>query len=206
MNPYPTVLSTDQTRAAEQAAVDAGSSFAQLMETAGTAATQALLKRPVNLQRVWILCGKGNNGGDGLVMARLLAQAGKHVCVSLVQDTVSTDLAAQNLAALPDSVVVQAAALAVLAEYDCIIDAVFGIGFDGELSADLQALFHACSHRPALRVALDIPSGINADSGHCAAHCFQADVCYVFHSLKPAHTLPAVQACCGETEVLDIGM
>ncbi|UOO90890.1 NAD(P)H-hydrate epimerase [Vitreoscilla massiliensis] len=206
MHTQPTVLSITQTRAAEQAAVDAGSSFAQLMETAGTAATQALLQRPANLQRVWILCGKGNNGGDGLVMARLLAQAGIHVTVSLVQDTVSTDLAAQNLAALPASVVVQAAALAVLAEYDCIIDAVFGIGFDGELSADLQALLHACSQRPALRVALDIPSGINADSGHIAAHSFQADVCYVFHSFKPAHTMPAVQKYCGEIEVLDIGM
>ena len=100
MNQSATVLTINQTHAAEQAAVDAGSSFWQLMETAGTAAAQDLLKRSVNSQRYWILCGKGNNGGDGLVMARILAQAGKHVTVSLMQGGVSSDLASQNLAAL----------------------------------------------------------------------------------------------------------
>ena len=187
MNQSATVLTINQTRAAEQAAVDAGSSFWQLMETAGTAAAQDLLKRPVNAQSYWILCGKGNNGGDGLVMARLLALAGKHVTVSLMQGGVSSDLA-------------------LLLNHDCVIDAVFGIGFDGELSEDLQAVFHALASRPCLRVALDIPSGIHADSGHIAAHSFQADVCYAFHSLKPAHVLPDVQAHCGDIKVLDIGM
>ena len=200
------ILNAAQTRAAEQAAVDAGSSFWQLMETAGTAAAQDLLKRPVNAQSYWILCGKGNNGGDGLVMARLLALAGKHVTVSLMQGSVSSDLASQNLAALPNNVVVQAPAVALLLNHDCVIDAVFGIGFDGELSADLQAVFHALASRPCLRVALDIPSGIHADSGHIATHSFQADVCYAFHSLKPAHVLTDVQAHCGDIKVLDIGM
>ena len=157
MNQSAPVLSINQTRAAEQAAVVAGSSFWQLMETAGTAAAQDLLKRPVNLQSYWILCGKGNNGGDGLVMARILARAGKHVTVSLMQGGVSSDLASQNLAALPDNVVVQAPAVALLLNHDCVIDAVFGIGFDGELSEDLQAVFHALASRPCLRVALDIP-------------------------------------------------
>ena len=206
MNQSATVLTINQTRAAEQAAVDAGSSFWQLMETAGTAAAQDLLKRPVNAQSYWILCGKGNNGGDGLVMARVLALAGKHVTVSLMQGGVSSDLASQNLAALPDNVVVQAPAVALLLKHDCVIDAVFGIGFDGELSEDLQAVFHALASHPCLRVALDIPSGIHADSGHIAAHSFQADVCYAFHSLKPAHVLPDVQAHCGDIKVLDIGM
>jgi NAD(P)H-hydrate epimerase len=206
MNQSAPIFTINQTRAAEQAAVDAGSSFWQLMETAGTAAAQDLLKRPVNLQRYWILCGKGNNGGDGLVMARVLAQAGKHVTVSLMQGGVSSDLASQNLAALPDNVVIQAPAVALLLNHDCVIDAVFGIGFEGALSEDLQAVFHALASRPCLRVALDIPSGIHADSGHIAAHSFQADVCYAFHSLKPAHVLPDVQAHCGDIKVLDLGM
>ena len=206
MNQYAPVLSINQTRAAEEAAVDAGSSFWQLMETAGTAAAQDLLKRPVNTQRYWILCGKGNNGGDGLVMARILARAGKHVTVSLMQGGVSSNLASQNLAALPDNVVVQAPTVALLFNHDCVVDAVFGIGFEGELSEDLQAVFHALASRPCLHVALDIPSGIHADSGHIAAHSFQAYVCYVFHSLKPAHVKPDVQAHCGDITVLDIGM
>ena len=206
MNQSATVLTINQTRAAEQAAVDAGSSFWQLMETAGTAAAQDLLKRPVNAQSYWILCGKGNNGGDGLVTVRLLALAGKHVTVSLMQGGVSSDLASQNLAALPDNVVIQAPAVALLLNHDCVIDAVFGIGFEGELSEDLQAVFHALASRPCLRVALDIPSGIHADSGHIAAHSFQADVCYAFHSLKPAHMMPFVQTHCGDIKVLDLGM
>ena len=90
-------------------------------------------------------------------MARLLALAGKHVTVSLMQGGVSSDLASQNLAALPNNVVVQAPAVALLLNHDCVIDAVFGIGFDGELSEDLQAVFHALASRPCLRVALDIP-------------------------------------------------
>ena len=200
------ILNAAQTRAAEQAAVDAGSSFWQLMETAGTAAALDLLKRPVNAQNYWILCGKGNNSGDGLVMARVLAQAGKHVTVSLMQGEVSSDLASQNLAALPNNVVIQAPVVALLLNHDCVIDAVFGIGFDGELSEDLQAVFHALASRPCLRVALDMPSGIHADSGHIAAHSFQANVCYAFHSLKPAHVMPDVQAHCGDIKVLDIGI
>ena len=200
------ILSIAQTRAEEQAAVDAGSSFWQLMETAGTAAAQDLLKRPVNLQSYWILCGKGNNGGDGLVMARVLALAGKHVTVSLMQGGVSSDLASQNLAALPNNVMIQAPAVALLQSHDCVIDAVFGIGLDGKLSEDLQAVFHALASRPCLRVALDIPSGIHADCGHIAAHSFQANVCYAFHSLKPAHVMPDVQAHCGDIKVLDLGM
>ena len=206
MNQSAPILTINQTRAAEQAAVDAGSSFWQLMETAGTAAAQDLLKRPVNLQRYWILCGKGNNGGDGLVMARVLAQAGKHVTVSLMQGEVSSDLASQNLAALPNNVVIQAPVVALLLRHDCVIDAVFGIGFEGALSEDLQAVFHALASRPCLRVALDIPNGIHADCGHIAAHSFQANVCYAFHSLKPAHVMPDVQAHCGDIKVLDLGM
>ena len=81
MNQSATVLTINQTHAAEQAAVDAGSSFWQLMETAGTAAAQDLLKRPVNLQRYWILCGKGNNGGDGFVVARHMHNEGAKVKV-----------------------------------------------------------------------------------------------------------------------------
>ena len=206
MNQSATVLTINQTRAAEQAAVDAGSSFWQLMETAGTAAAQDLLKRPVNLQRYWILCGKGNNGGDGLVMARVLALAGKHVTVSLMQGGVSSDLVSQNLAALPDNVMVQTPAVALLLNHDCVVDAVFGIGFEGELSEDLQAVFHALASRPCLRVALDMPSGIHVDTGRIAAHSFQADVCYAFHSLKPAHVMTDVQAHCGDIKVLDLGM
>ena len=176
------------------------------MEQAGAALDAHLQHHWPQLRLLWVCCGQGNNGGDGLVMARVLALAGKHVTVSLMQGGVSSDLASQNLAALPNNVMIQAPAVALLQSHDCVIDAVFGIGLDGKLSEDLQAVFHALASRPCLCVALDIPSGIHADSGHIAAHSFQADVCYAFHSLKPAHVLPDVQAHCGDIKVLDIGM
>lgn len=194
------------TRAAEFAAVARGSTFDQLMEQAGFAACQHLLKRPVSFSSIWILCGKGNNGGDGLVMARHLAAAGKHVTVSLVQDAVTSELAQLNQQRLPDAVVVRPTAIALLQEYDVVVDAVFGIGFAGDLPPDIAAVFHACQLRPSISVALDLPSGIHGDSGHIAAHSFRADLTYAFANYKPAHHLPAVQAYCGDIVVLDIGL
>lgn len=200
------ILTVAQTRLAEENAVRQGASFAQLMERAGAAAAENLLKRPEKIDAVWIMCGKGNNAGDGLVMARILAQAGKQVTVSWVLGDLKSELAHQNRNLLPNSVQIVPTALALLNRYDCIIDAVFGIGFRGKLSPDLQALFHSCSQRNALKVALDIPSGIDADSGDMSPHSFQANLTYAFNSLKPAHVMNGVQAYCGECLVIDIGL
>ena len=170
MNQSATVLTINQTRAAEQAAVDAGSSFWQLMETAGTAAAQDLLKRPVNLQRYWILCGKGNNGGDGLAIARMLIEKKFAVTVYILEfGKIGTADFQTNLAQLhecsTDIHFIQSTDFfPAIKKDDIIIDALFGTGLNKPLegiSATLVQYINTCN---AITFAIDLPSGLFADT------------------------------------------
>ena len=98
---YTLLYTTEQMRAWEDAAVAAGGSYAQLMENAGSRAAADLRARFDSPQHLLVLCGKGNNGGDGLVVARHWAQSGWPVTVCLLLGDTWSPLGAANLASLP---------------------------------------------------------------------------------------------------------
>lgn len=201
------VLSIAQMRAWEDAAVAAGSSYAQLMENAGAGAAADVCRRFDQPQAAWIVCGQGNNGGDGLVMARYLAEVGWPVTVCLLQGSVSSTLARDNLARLSTTsvCVVDKAVDWRSIQAHVLVDAVFGTGFRGHLPSQVAQCMAQLALLDAFKVALDMPSGIHGDNGTVAEYTMAADVTYVFHALKTAHTLKHVAALCGELVRIDLG-
>ena len=133
------VVSSKQMKAAEQAFVESGAcEFLPLMERAGTAASKVILQRESACKAV-VLCGNGNNGGDGFVIARHLSERGFWVTVVLTLGEPKADNARTMFERLPEDVAVLDAAKGMEASQeavcaaDFVVDAVFGIGFHGKL-------------------------------------------------------------------------
>lgn len=178
-----------------------GVSYYDMMTEAGTAAAQLLCDRmPMAGCSVTVLCGKGNNGGDGLVVATHLFAAGAVVTVVLVRGEITTDPAQQALAALPQGIAVvrlENSLSPKLLDVDLLIDAVYGIGFAGESTAADTALYRQCGDSRALQVSLDIPSGVQGDSGQYTSH-FPAMLTIVMGQPKPCHLVSWSREACGE--------
>lgn len=211
-SPCTKIYTAAQMRAREQAAVEAGTPFLQLMENAGQAAAADLLRRCPEARRAVIVCGKGNNGGDGLVMARVLQQHGWQADVWLVLGAELSDLAETNrcrLAGLPGVTLTVASTLPdslQTMDKDVVIDGIFGTGFSGALPASVAACCRRMNEMRGLKVALDIPTGLNGDTAEADADTFRADLTYAFAACKPAHVHANGQSYCGELCCLDIGI
>ncbi len=162
------IYSAAQVRQMESAAVAAGTPGYTLMQRAGAAAFGVLRQRWPLAQSIVVVAGPGNNGGDGLVLARLARQAGLAVTVMLVADASQLRGEAQQAHAdlVAAGVPTRAFSAAELARADVVVDALLGIGARAPLRADWQliiAALNACL-RPVLSV--DIPSGLDPDLGH----------------------------------------
>jgi len=168
-------------------------------------------------RRVVILAGPGNNGGDAFAVARLLADAGHDVSVwelgdprRLPEDAAENRrrwLARGGVAALDEPGV--PAALAEAARADLVIDGLFGIGLSRPIEGPAAALIEGLDALdPAPRVvAIDIPSGVAADSGEAlGGRALHADLCVTFHAPKPAHLAPKGAAWMDRVLVADIGL
>jgi hydroxyethylthiazole kinase-like uncharacterized protein yjeF len=140
-----------------------------VMATAGGAVVEAIrLRWPTPFKRALVLAGPGNNGGDGFIVARELADLGWDVHVAAMQgrDLYSGD-AARAVSFWGGPIApLEPGALARLDEGDCVvIDAIFGIGLARPVANEVKAVIHALHGRPCPVVAVDVPSGINADTG-----------------------------------------
>lgn len=207
------IYTSTQMRAAEQAAVERGTSFEQLMENAGQSAAADILRRHPHAGTALVVCGKGNNGGDGLVIARVLQQHGWCVDIALVLGTKLSALAElnrQRLMGLSHIEWLDGEALLgrlnTAERYSIIIEGIFGTGFSGQLPEQIATVCRQLNRADGLKIALDIPTGLNGDTGECDAHTFQADLTYTFGAYKPAHFQPNGQTACGEVVCLDIGL
>ena len=206
------VYNSAEMRRREQAAVDAGSSFLQLMENAGSAAAADLMRRLPDGKRALAVCGKGNNGGDALVMARLMQQHGWQTDIVFALGDTLSDLAATNRLRLDSLVGIRFLPLQTLLSgslkerYDVCIDAVFGTGFSGALPESVAAVCRSLNRMGGLKTALDIPTGLACDTGEADPDTFRADLTYAFAAFKPAHLSAAGKTLCGETVCLDIGI
>ncbi|MEZ5174658.1 MAG: NAD(P)H-hydrate dehydratase [Acidimicrobiia bacterium] len=189
---------------AEMRSVDAAASLDvdRLMDRAGFAVAFAAHDLGAGYgARVDVLCGKGNNGGDGYVAATHLARRGAAVTVhAFGEPAEGTPVHRARERALRSGVAVGSQATP--PRTDVVIDAVVGTGFQGDLQPELApwAGFDA----PV--VAVDIPSGLDGDSGSASGVVFSADITVTFHSLKPGHLLGRGPDLCGEVRVVDIGL
>ena len=205
------VYTAAQMREREQAAVDKGTSFDQLMENAGSSAARDLMQRHLQAGCALIVCGKGNNGGDGLVMARYMQEQGWHIDILFSLGENLSPLAQTNrerLNGLPhiELISVQELEGRLKKGYDIIIEGIFGTGFSGALPSEISALCRQLNHSDGLKVALDIPTGLNCDTAEADPDTFRADLTYTFAAYKPAHLSESGKIYCQETVCLPIGI
>lgn len=210
------IYTAAEMRAHEQMAVDKGTTdkgttFEQLMENAGQAAAADLLRRFPKAGRALIVCGKGNNGGDGLVIARALSERDWQVDVVFVLGEKLSPLAQLNRGRLNHSDGVSFIRSDELegrlkTGYSLVIEGIFGTGFSGALPETAAAVCRLLNQADGFKIALDIPTGLNCDTGEADKDTFRADLTYAFAAYKPAHMTDAGKAYCGETVCLDIGI
>lgn len=215
------IYTAEEMRRAEQAAVDRGTSFEELMENAGQAAANDILIRLADgrldhRSSILIICGKGNNAGDGLVIARVLAKQNFAINIVFLLGLELSPLARLNLERLQtlntqinflsDDELNTRLINSHNANQWLIIDAVFGTGYTGELPNTVAKAMRFANQTEAYRIALDIPTGLNCDTGELADSTFKADLTYSFAAYKPAHLMSHSEAFCGEIVCLDIGI
>jgi NAD(P)H-hydrate epimerase len=180
----------------------------ELMETAGAAVAEAA-RFVAGAGPVRVVCGKGNNGGDGLVCARELAETGYEVEALLLwpKDELSADATA-NLGRFHGTAVQVGPEEIVraLEGAGLVVDAVFGTGFSGAPRAPADAAIEAINGCGAPVVAADIASGVDASTGEVEGMAVQADVTVSFHRAKLGHWIAPGKAHTGELRVADIGI
>ncbi|MBP3705280.1 MAG: NAD(P)H-hydrate dehydratase, partial [Clostridia bacterium] len=184
-------------------------SMETLMENAGTACAQFILeKTDVENKTVVILCGKGNNGGDGFVIARVLAKAGARVTVVLMQGAPAAELARKAYDKMHKGIeiILPKNAGDVIDCADVIVDAIFGFGFCGSLPHFMEKTVERANAANALRVSVDIPSGAECDTGAVEGVCFRAHWTVTFTAMKPAGVVYPAAGFCGKTVVRQVGI
>ncbi|MBA3677224.1 MAG: NAD(P)H-hydrate dehydratase [Sphingosinicella sp.] len=175
------ILTAEEMRSAEQAVISAGTSAETLMERAGAAAAEAI-RIYAGPMRTLILCGPGNNGADGHVVARLLRERGVEVEVAGL-DGLSEAKPAPLL-----------------------VDALFGTGLNRGLDASTVQALGRLAASASVRVALDLPSGVSTDDGACLSPIPFYDLTIAFGAAKPAHFLQPAARHMGRLVIAGIGI
>ncbi len=204
----PELLTPRQMALADRLTIEAGTPGIVLMERAGAAVADQAARLARSAGRIAVLCGPGNNGGDGFVAARLLQARGFRVRVALLGDIASVRGDAALAAARWGQSVAPAANFS-LGEDDLVVDALFGAGLDRDLTGPARDCVerinqYGRSGRPVL--AVDVPSGIDGETGAERGAAVQATASVTFFRLKPGHLLLPGRARCGALAVADIGI
>lgn len=204
------ILSPDEIRKAEDLATKNGLSYDDMMESAGMGCAEHILKSYPEAENAVVICGKGKNGGDGFVIARYLNEAGKNVSVILAFNSPSDELSEKNKKLISgtvniyDGTYINKNISGLLENADIIIDAVFGIGFKGELPENVKELFLRSKYSKAVKIAVDIPSGLSQNSNDLSA-CFAADDTLSMLCFKKEHIYKPFSSLCGKVTIIPIG-
>jgi ADP-dependent NAD(P)H-hydrate dehydratase / NAD(P)H-hydrate epimerase len=198
------LITVAEMRAIDEGAARAGVPTRTLMENAGRAVADAIMQRFTPRQTA-VLCGPGNNGGDGWVAARVLQENGWPVWVETITPGGELRCDAADAAKAFQGNTRTSGAGAQRA--DLYIDALFGAGLSRPLDGDALRLANVLAHSSERVVAVDVPSGLDGDSGHALdGACFRAGLTVTFVRKKPAHVLMPGRTVCGEIVVADIGI
>lgn len=200
------ILSVAECGAADRYAESRGITPRELMENAGRAVADAIVAR-YSPRPTTVLCGPGNNGGDGYVVARILHERGWDVAVARLGEITTLKGEAAEMAkrwrgkTLPLSP-------NVLTGRGLIVVALFGAGLSRPLEGVARDVVQSVNAAGVPVVVIDIPSGLLGDTGRPpdGGICVHADLTVTFFRLKPAHVLMPGRLCCGETIVADIGI
>ncbi|MYC76310.1 NAD(P)H-hydrate dehydratase [Candidatus Poribacteria bacterium] len=200
-----------------------------LMETAGSAIVRAIERHYPTCQRIGIFAGKGNNGGDGIVIARQLAHVGRDVCLFLVSPPESFTGEAQinlqivkrltanfGLQAAPkgrlriEEILTEATlesdiSLNRIASCELLVDAIFGTGLRGAVRDPIATVINTINRLPHPILSVDLPSGLDADTGHPLGTCVRADRTITIGLPKRGLLMYPGAELAGKLEVADIG-
>jgi ADP-dependent NAD(P)H-hydrate dehydratase / NAD(P)H-hydrate epimerase len=197
------IITNAEMYAADRYAAEHGVPSLTLMEHAGRAVADEIYKqgRP---RRTVVLCGPGNNGGDGYVVARLLKQSGW--AVSVVAEGAPLKGDAARMAARWDGAVLPLSPGA-LKGAELVVDALYGAGLSRPLEGAARATVEALNEHSAEVVAVDVPSGLSGDTGKALdGLCVVADTTVTFFRKKPAHVLMPGRIACGKVVLAQIGI
>ncbi|MCC7413779.1 MAG: NAD(P)H-hydrate dehydratase [Gammaproteobacteria bacterium] len=196
-------------RALDRAAIDgAGVAGATLMARAGAAAWQVLRTRWPQARRVLVYCGTGNNGGDGYVLARLAREDGAEVEVVQVGDAGRFGDDAREHAADAQAAGVRVVSGASVAprSVDVIVDALLGIGLERPLEGEWREAVEAINGAGRPVLAMDVPTGIDADTGRVHGVAVRAHATVTFMAAKPGLLTGAAVDYCGQIWFADLGV
>ena len=213
------ILTAEQMREADRRTiVDLGIPGVVLMESAGRAVAGEILRRYSHLAPgpVLVICGKGNNGGDGLVVARTLLQQGWQVTTVLLAAEAAIhgdarlyldilqrlDASIEYAGDLPDL----EALLTRLPQPALIVDALIGTGLSSTVAGLYALAIDWMNRSPAVKVAIDIPSGLDATSGAILGSVLYADLTVTLAAAKLGQVIYPGVTCCGELDVAEIGI
>ena len=214
------VLTAEEMRAADRRTIEeVGLPGAVLMENAGAAVAQAVRERWPSARRILVLCGKGNNGGDGFVVARRLLTLQPEVCLFASRGAVQGDAGLHMKAyersggqvhELADEEAWRARREALLGGAEVVVDALLGTGLHSapagilaRVIADVEAY---CKRSGTPVVAVDVPSGLSSDSGHTPWETLTATLTVALAAPKRCHVLSPACDRVGELRVADIGI
>lgn len=208
------ILTPAEASALDASAEERGVAIEWLMENAGTALARVALDLSGGAygRRVVVACGKGNNGGDGAVAARILDRAGVRSAVCWIEEPLAGGLAAHMRERLASETTVREIGLGDLERSldraDLVIDAIFGTGFhgaaEGQWAEVIDAIVRARAGGAAV-VSADIASGVDGSTGAIGGPAVRADVTVAFGALKPGNVLHPGAANAGSVDVADIG-
>lgn len=199
------LLTTAEMSRADALAISGGVPGLTLMESAGAGVADIVWQRYRDVETVAVLCGPGNNGGDGFVAARHLQNYGYNVRVALLGDReqLKGDAAAM---ASRWSGQIDPFNQTMLDGADVIVDALFGAGLARPLDGAAADIVDAVNRSDAEIVAVDVPSGIDGTTGEVRGVAVEADATVTFFRLKPGHFLFPGRGHVGEVHLVDIGI
>lgn len=158
-----------------------------LMENAGRAVYQVLKQRmDLNGKKILVVCYHGNNGGDGFVAARYLSDEAETDLLFIGDENKMKKEALANFKKIEHNGRIQMLAddEVNFDEYDIIVDAILGIGIKGRLNREISAIIDDVNNSKAYKVSVDIPTGIDPDTGDIVDKCINADLIVTFHDMK----------------------
>ena len=153
-------------------------------------------------QKILVMCGPGNNGGDGILIAKYLHDRKKNVTLYAPLGIAKTDDSKKALALLDSNTLIKQNIN--FKDYDIVIDSVFGVGLNRPITEELRNIFQNLNTTKSMVISIDMPSGVHTDTGQIDSVAIKADSTLTFHRLKPGHFLLPGKDYTGTIELLDI--
>lgn len=196
------VYSEQEIREADTKSDRNGLDVFSLMENAGRSLFYEISNRINKQDSILILAGKGNNGGDGIVLARYLKNAGFHTDLALPLGEPTSPTAKRHLEVFLSNGFPLSEQIA---PHHVIVDALLGVGTKLPLRDDVLSLIRWANKQSALRIAIDLPTGVEADNG-LVMEAYQADLTVSLHGLKRSAFLHPADEYYGEVKAVEIGL